>query len=53
MTRSVPLFLFLLPLLVSSIFLHKDVDPQQQFCLQDDIRTSSISQLGILSFEST
>ena len=34
------LLLFLLPLLTSSIFLHKEVEAQQQFCLQDDIRKS-------------
>ena len=30
--------LVLIVMQVSSIFLHKEVEPQQQFCIQDDIR---------------
>lgn len=34
------------------IFLHKEVDAQQQFCIQDDIRTHLVRQPDIHLSES-
>ena len=45
--------LVLLIIQATSIFLHVEVEAQQQYCVQDDIRTQLFIQPDIHSLEST